>query len=430
MLCCFNGCSSNAHDNTPKFDLNVVDAERNQLIRQWNSYSGLEKKVQLGFFKLIKQEYGHTQPDNKKVECKIPIMRHPAYKDAEHKVFWDGNCKNGYGIGLGRVIVKGINDHAELLIDLPQNGVIPREILYWYRDYTLNHTEYGFDSAEGEFKGAHERVTKTPFSLTRELAVSTIDGTYGLGEFVNSAGMFIVNSYANPLFIYRKIINEDPTYPLAFELQTLNPQKRQIIGISKAILKNGEIRTYLPNGMNVRVPYEYFNDMNIELNKVQMYVSEANNYAEKASELYEIYIHKSCNKTSSTNGIESELFRKICFYWTQFDDDITQVMNTIKSNQEHRQKLINEARIRRAAERARAEEERARAEEERKENERRMAADTQKALEDLNRTIQGIRDNYRRNTEMIMQQNQRSLDEMKFYYNLKCLTQPYCTMLP
>lgn len=423
MLCCLNGCSSNTYGNTSGLDLNVVDAERNQLIRQWNSYSGLEKKVQLGFFKLIKQEYGHTQPDNKKVECKIPIMRHPAYKDAEHKVFWDGNCKNGYGIGLGRVIVKGINDHAELLIDLPQNGVIPREILYWYRDYTQNYTEYGFDSAEGEFKGAREMVTKTPFSLTRTLEVATIDGEYGVGEYVNSTGMFIVNRYANPLFIYRKTINEDPTYALAYELQTLSPQKRKIIGISKAVLKNGEIHTYLPNGMNVKVPYEYFNDMNVELKKVPMYVSQANNYAEKAGELYEIYMHKSCNKTNSTNGIESELFRKICFYWTQFDDDITQVMNTIKSNQEHRQKLINEAQIRQAAERARAEEDR-------KENERRMAANTQKALEDLNRTIQGISDNYRRNTEMIRQQNLRSLDEMKFYYNLKCLTQPYCTMLP
>ena len=49
MLCCLNGCSSNTYGNTSGLDLNVVDAERNQLIRQWNSYSGLEKKFNLDF---------------------------------------------------------------------------------------------------------------------------------------------------------------------------------------------------------------------------------------------------------------------------------------------------------------------------------------------------------------------------------------------
>lgn len=409
IFCCCNGCSFN---NGPEINLSVVDAEKNQLFKQWESYSYQERQQQFQFFKLMKREYGYTQPDNKKVACKIPTIRHPAFKDVEHKVYWDGNCKNGYGVDLGRIIIKGVYDHAELIIDLPQSGFIPLEYLYWYRNYTENLTEYGIDLTTGESNVAREKINKTPFFINSSLEASTGDGVYQFEKYIDANGLFFSINYLNPLFGYRQIINEDPTYPIAYELKTTNHQTRKIMGVSKAVLKNGTVLTYLPSGTNVSVPRWYFNIMETKLERVPNYVSSASNYVEKAGKLYEIYVQKSCNNTNSTNGIESNLFHKICSYGAQFNDDIAQVLQKIELAQEHRQKL---AQINAASER---------------ENERRMAANTQKAFDDFNKTIQGISDNLNRNTETIMQQNQKMLENWKFYHNLKCLTQPFCTMMP
>ena len=49
-----------------------------------------------------RQSY-YFQPKNKKEPCKV-YMAYDSQKDESSKLFWDGQCKNGYAHGMGRLI--------------------------------------------------------------------------------------------------------------------------------------------------------------------------------------------------------------------------------------------------------------------------------------------------------------------------------------
>lgn len=77
-----------------------------------------------------------TQPKNKTVSCKVPSM------GQDYTVFWDGSCKNGYAVGLGKITYIHGNDVAERILIANPNPSNGYSDLY-FRDYAKKTTLRG-----------------------------------------------------------------------------------------------------------------------------------------------------------------------------------------------------------------------------------------------------------------------------------------------
>lgn len=342
---CF-GCST----SIPEADLSIVDAKKNQLIQQW---ANTPKSQRLSsFHKIMKSEYGHVQPLNKKESCKIPNLKYPEFVDVKHSVFWDGECSNGYGVGLGRIIVKSSYDHFELIMNLPPDGLIPTSAYQWFRDYVHNRTEYGFDYATGESEVAADEITNKDNNLEaiHYIGAFTVDGSYVTRDILSSSGKSTMVFYANPFYSYIKTIIPDPTRDVNYGLVTLAAGNS--VGVSKVVFKNGLSATYIhPDVKNqVRVPDNYFDNMLYELNKAQEYSSKANAQAQTAKKMFDIYLYKACNNGNKTDGIDSDLYRQICVYESQVSEIIGLITKNSEYNQRNRLDQINQQRLIRARE--------------------------------------------------------------------------------
>ena len=347
VINCF-GCST----SIPEADLTIVDAEKNQLIQQWANTPESEKSRSFNFYKIMKSEYGHIQPLNKKESCKIPYLKYPGFVDEKHNFFWDGECSNGYAKGLGRIIVKSSYDHIEYIIDLSPDGVIPSRNYQWFRDYVHNYTEYGLDYANGESEVAVETISNENQSLNihQSLRATYSNGLYMTENKISSDGESSIISYSNPLYQYAKFIITDPTRDVNFGLVTFSGGRD--IGVSKVVFKNGMTATYIGDIKNqVRVPENYFNNMLNELNKAQEYSSKAGKMARIAKNMFDTYLYKACNSGGNkTHGIDLNLYNQICVYESQRNEIASQLAKRAESEQRNRMEQINQQRIIRARE--------------------------------------------------------------------------------
>lgn len=84
----------------------------------------------------------NVQPKNKKEKCLVPrISILQGSIDPNAIVYWDGSCKNGYGLGLGRIIAISSKEHSEMVLDIPEET--SSEITLVLRDYLRKITVRG-----------------------------------------------------------------------------------------------------------------------------------------------------------------------------------------------------------------------------------------------------------------------------------------------
>lgn len=196
------------------------------------------------------QQSHFIQPINKQIECKITITTDNFDKNKDFKIFWDGDCKNGYATGIGRKYILDTKNKLTTNIGNFEKGesiycILPEDSNSIYRGECKQDGE-GFISnmQEKEFgdfdlslhtgiinSNKSITVTTSPFSLgTKIYRIIENDLTYEytdntLNEFNTVREIFKIYSTQTPkdyiivfnskkirdLFAYKILNNTKPT---------------------------------------------------------------------------------------------------------------------------------------------------------------------------------------------------------------------------
>ena len=118
----FNGCVG--QPSIPKVEEAEVGIyEKNYM----SEYENIKKQSEN-----YKPAFKWVQPKNKKEECKVYVSINPnddKTKKADYSLYWDGECKDGYAIGLGREFSIGKQTYVEAIGEYKGGKNIPQ---YFY----------------------------------------------------------------------------------------------------------------------------------------------------------------------------------------------------------------------------------------------------------------------------------------------------------
>lgn len=136
-----------------------------------------------------RKKTAYLQPINKKEACLAPNIDLGNELAAHPTLYWDGECKNGYASGLGRIITVSAENHYESIIDLKDStdvdaGTFP----FIYRNFRQKVTFRGIvtpDSSYGLFERAawDDDEARGFYQVTR--AYNSFDEQYAEFTFHN-----------------------------------------------------------------------------------------------------------------------------------------------------------------------------------------------------------------------------------------------------
>lgn len=296
-------------DNLP------VNSESIQRLAQY-------EKDYLAEFENLKKTYPRPklkfiQPKNKKETCKIavPDGEDDPTKDSSYKIFWDGECKDGYAFGLGREIEKAN------MKDAWQIGIYVRGIATGYlvgKDLLHGHLYEG----EGNYYSSRHAVLRSVEESNGEISVGYIIGKSDspfepqlavlTSPFWNNTVQYH-KKYPNFEYLYRDLRNNDQI-PIDFSFFLLNEKgEKHGWGFEKS--KNGPL-----------VKGEYVNDQRKQLELPQEYmqkadaiikeIDEAKNKALDAQRnallVKKQYLKKICRDSVKVTFMDNSEYKEIC----------------------------------------------------------------------------------------------------------------------
>lgn len=320
----------------PTISTEVADAERQALNKQF-----LQEKANA---QDIKKEKKYKQPINKKEKCLLAEA--DEYLAEGIKVYWDGDCVNGYASGLGREIAVGDYMHRETVY----NPADTEEIFGVFRDYITNVTVYS-KHTETDQSSEGARVTikdESNFDIITELLHATPHELWGRNSFL--ANPFVQSFYySNNFYTYLTQKSNDPTSQIVKTCETKETKTGKNIGVSFGQLANGR-SVFLFNNQEVTVKPDYNQDYNVQLAKEDEYSRQASMNAGKAQDLYKKYLYKACKNSVNTNGIPQNLYKEICSYDAKFNEKIQMTVQHNEQVYAQKQNAIENERLIRARE--------------------------------------------------------------------------------
>ncbi|MEO1945415.1 MAG: hypothetical protein ABGY11_14025 [Candidatus Thioglobus sp.] len=302
-----SGCSS-----TPTLPV-ISDADAFKVERKLLS---LQKELKTDFIAEYKDPTKTIwiQPDNKTESCKVSIDYDEESGnitlDSNFKMYWDGECKNGYANGLGREFVKGTLIDSNILAIYHGNEEKPQ---YFVATYGLTGK-----TRKGDFDNGYyvERVitdNNVEFNVTfrsGRLEITHLD-----------IDMFTAWSYSSPfsddifyikdygIFSY-KIREGLPNVKFIF---TMTDSENQAIGYGVGESKDGRSQHLeYPGLRKVSLPKSYLNRVSQIHLEIKEAVNKANYAAKKADKAIKQYTDKICKKSVSVNFIDNNEYKKIC----------------------------------------------------------------------------------------------------------------------
>lgn len=258
----------------------------------------------------------YIQPANKKEPCKI-MFSHTEndqwFKEETYKVFWDGECKNGYADGLGREIEKDtLMDKWGLAIY--KNG-IPT---YYIINYVLENKVFEGVDDQNERIGIHTSITDkmSDIDVTIEGQVYNHKNYTALviytSPFWNGTYQYI-KGYPN--FNYRYINNQN-NVEAKYDFQFFLTDHKNRNGWAIEKLKNNDkllTGEYVNNkGQLVDLPSSY----NTKADEIIKEINEAQQKAYQAQEQAQLvkkqYMKKICKDTVKVDFMNNEDYKSIC----------------------------------------------------------------------------------------------------------------------
>lgn len=269
----------------------------------------------------------YVQPVNKREPCKLPTSQDQLERSNFH-AYWDGQCKDGYAVGLGRDIAISDTHHLEEItihngagdnFDSPRVGYdfVNNKVIYvtpgekypaasWFKEDIYNNENNFFISyfiGVTDESGNRVGMTYSPFRAARFFINDRRNVIY---KFTDNSAMPAVDAST-----------------VAFSSEILDPQTNTAGGVAIVRYGNGQVRHLRLSGASpedVVLPAEYINSLSEKLKATQNALTAAQGNIERARQMEREYLYMACNGKHTIDGLSNETATKICNWRNQFKD--------------------------------------------------------------------------------------------------------------
>lgn len=302
LTAAFSGCGSNLAqiDDTEAFYyIKKYEAENQQIIANNQN----EK-----FVKWI-------QAANKKEACKLWVGYSPnddrTLKN-DYKIFWDGECKNGYAYGLGREFERGFLTNLEA-IGLYSGG--KKEPEYFIQKNNLENTTQEGDITNGNFVITAIKDDGLDFNINYMYLHNAMGINLYMVSSPFTSNVKYVKEYSNFLYIIEDVSNYE-LGEIKYTYNTIDKKNNQLNGFGftsgKDYVKDGVERV---NGKLIRpiyLPKSYIDYFKNILNEIVNAAHVADEARIKALMVKQQYKDKICKDSVKVDFIDNKEYKAIC----------------------------------------------------------------------------------------------------------------------
>lgn len=260
------------------------------------------------------------QPANKKENCKIYTGVSEANDRAEKesfKIFWDGECKDGYAYGLGREIVILDMFNSQEQVGIYKNGMADGG--YCVRKY-INDSSIAMVNGECNYDGGAEYIVRIDIKKDPKTFNTLLHFGYGIMNV--SPNLFVIDE---PFFGSRQLIKAYPNFAhIIFDMSnnefeeynTMYIINSRLIdnGIAIKIFKQGYIRIWDVSSGTLFTSYPQ--SFIKHVSSIQNEILEAEKLAlaaqEKALIIKQNYLDKICKPSIKVTFMDNDKYKAIC----------------------------------------------------------------------------------------------------------------------
>lgn len=284
-------------------------------------YANYEKNYFIEYNNILKNlptiKTTYIQPSNKKEPCKL-LFRYSEnnqwFKEESYKVFWDGECKNGFANGLGREIEKdNLIDTWGLAIYKDgkptyyiTNNILENVLFEGIKD-TNKEISFGVSMQITEKMGDIDVIYTAFSSNEKELIyLSSSKSPFWNGKFLFS------KKYPNFEYNYLNFENDDESkIDYQFFLASNKVQNGwTLIKPRNKSLVTGE---YVMNKFNkVDLPIEYKNKSDEIIKEIKEAQQKAVEAQAQAQVVKKQYLNKICKDSIKVSFMDNDDYKSIC----------------------------------------------------------------------------------------------------------------------
>jgi hypothetical protein len=278
-------------------------------INYLNEYKKISKNIS-------KYNEAYIQPNNKKEPCKIYMGysgNDKYFEEDSWKVFWDGQCKNGFAHGLGREIEKAdMVDKWQIAIykkGKAKGYLIQKDILnnVLYEGIYDNNILYSVQTNIKEKLDDIEVITVAGKSSNQNRLVSISS------PFWNGTYRYL-KEYPNFRYVYVDYRNNDmaTNVKTEFFLSDKNGDKNgwAIAELTKQGLITGKFKNN--KFIKFKLPQIYNDKANDIIKEISKAQQKAYHAQEKAQLVKKQYKRKICKKKIKVSFMDNDEYKKIC----------------------------------------------------------------------------------------------------------------------
>lgn len=326
----FSGCVSNQMSQAEAEAWNKkIDMERKQQQKQYQEQQRvLSERIEkyeenyLNEYNTIlqnspKKKTTYIQPSNKKEPCKVWFgytEDNQWFKEESYKIFWDGECKNGYADGLGREIEKDtLMDKWGLAIY--KDG---KPTYYIVNDVLRNYTFEGIDDQNQQISyGVHTQITEKMGDVDvvnvavadnkrEQVALLSRTSPFWNGSYV------LVKTYPNFDYVYQNYQNNDEA-KLDFEFFLTDKKNKNGWALGKPRNQNVVSGEYVINKFNrVDLPSTYNNKADEIIKEIGEAQQKAYQTQEQAQLVKKQYMKNICKDSVKVGFMDNDDYKLIC----------------------------------------------------------------------------------------------------------------------
>ena len=275
--------------------------------------------------------------------------------DENYKIYWDGDCKNGYANGLGREFERGTVLNMEAIAIYQGKQQEPQ---YFVQTYHLDNKTQEGDIGNGYY--VETTVNDDDFNFNVVYKYGYFGSLENPAQLIHSSPLSDVVHYMKsyPNFHYQMIdMSNDEFQNTKYGFYMLN-NNQQRNGFSYEIYKNGYLLSAeVSNGTvthAVKLPDSFFTNADNILSEVKQAGQRAINSQKQALKVKKQYTRKICKNSITVDFIDNDEYKKICRE-SEYYSNLKEKMNAklAQTNQLKQQKLqqLNQQKLANAAQR-------------------------------------------------------------------------------
>ncbi len=266
------------------------------------------------------------QPANKVEACKLPTTQDQLDR-SNFRVYWDGQCKDGYAFGLGRDIAISDTHHYDEITVHNGTGDNWSAARIFY-DYVNSGVGYVLGGAQFPANTAlAERMDNSikGFSAQQTLSVrDDVGNVFSIqaSSFSPERVYSLSQNFGTIVYSFEDLSavpTSDPYAPI-FTAGVVDPKLNAPLIIAGK-LADGSVRHVKNVGGEYEetlLPDSYVNHLMSKYREILTVTSAAGAQLQEVQQIEREYLFKACNGKSSVEGLDDATYTKICTWREQF----------------------------------------------------------------------------------------------------------------